>query len=98
MADEEQLAAEEIARRGQEVRMRIRARLDALKADVSSGPAVPVGTDGSIVVDAELIAAVRRANQGLVLEIGRAAEEVLVLAEQEATRLITQAGGASPSP
>jgi cell division septum initiation protein DivIVA len=77
----------EIARRGQEVRMRIRARLDALRAETSAAPMTASGGP----LDPALVEAVRRANQDLIAEIGRAAEEVLGLAEQEASRLLDEA-------
>jgi cell division septum initiation protein DivIVA len=95
MADDAGLDAEDIARRGQEVRMRIRARLDALRVEVAEGPVLPATLPSGATIDPALAAAVRRANQALVHEIGRAAEEVLVLAEQEASRLIGQATAAS---
>ncbi len=82
----------EIARRGQEVRMRIRARLDALRTEAATTPApVPGGP-----LDPALVEAVRRANQDLIAEIGRAAEEVLGLAEQEASRLLDEASARAP--
>jgi cell division septum initiation protein DivIVA len=82
----------EIARRGQEVRMRIRARLDALRADANAGPSPTAGGP----LDPALVDAVRRANQDLIAEIGRAAEEVLGLAEQEASRLLDEAANRAP--
>jgi cell division septum initiation protein DivIVA len=82
------LDADEIARRGEEIRSRLRARLEAAQHAIGSEEAA-----GGVAIDTdpELIAAVREANRALLHEIGRVAEEVLADAEEEANRLLLAA-------